>query len=332
MHTVALVVYPRFQPMSLALSSVFECANLLHGEQAYAFHLVSEAGGTVMSSHGFSVNTEPLRSEGYDTIIISGYLELGEPSPELLACLSSASSQSRRIASLCTGVFVLAEAGLLEGKRVTTHWLHVAEFKKRHPTIKIDDDRLFIVDGQIWTGAGMNAGVDLALAMVENDLGRDLVRRVARKLVMSQCRSAVQSQLSTLLEIDPKSDRIQLALTYARENLGGDLSVTVLANVARLSPRQFSRLFVEETGKTPAKAIERLRVEAARVMMETSRHPIEVIARETGFKDRERMRQAFLRAYGKPPQLMRNALYASAQGRVLNHTGAGPSRCQQMLN
>nr|WP_100549924.1 MULTISPECIES: GlxA family transcriptional regulator [unclassified Pseudomonas] len=314
MHTVALVVYPQFQPMSLALSSVFECANLLHGEQVYAFHLVSETGGTVMSSHGFSVNTEPLRSEGYDTIIISGYLELGEPSPELLACLSSASSQSRRIASLCTGVFVLADAGLLKGKRVTTHWLHIPEFKKRHPTIKIDDDRLFIVDGQIWTCAGMSAGVDLALAMVENDLGIDLVRRVARKLVIPQRRGAAQPQLSTLLEMDPKSDRIQLALAYARDNLSGDLSVTVLANIARLSPRQFSRLFVEETGKTPAKAIESLRVEAARIMMETSRHPVEVIARETGFRDRERMRQAFLRAYGKPPQLMRNALYASAKG------------------
>lgn len=315
MHTVALVVYPQFQALSLSVGSVFECANLLHGTPAYRFTLVSETGGAIVSSQGFSVSTEVLGvAGGYDTIIVSGYLELGEASPELLTCLSSASSQSRRIASLCTGIFVLAEAGLLEGKRVATHWLHAPEFKKRHPTIRIDDDRLFVVDGQIWTGAGMSAGVDLALAMVENDLGPDLARRVARKLVIAQRRGAEQSQLSALLEIDPKSDRVQLAMAYARENLRSDLSVEALADVARLSPRQFSRVFREETGKTPAKAVESLRIEAARVMMETSRHPVEVVARETGFGDRERMRQAFLRAYGKPPKLMRDDLYGTANG------------------
>ncbi|MGE8497940.1 MAG: GlxA family transcriptional regulator [Pseudomonas sp.] len=314
MHTVALVVYPQFQPLSLSVGSVFECANLLHGEQVYAFSLVSEGGGAVTSSQGFSVNTEPLGAAGYDTVIVSGYLELGQPSPELLSCLSAASAQSRRVASLCTGVFVLAEAGLLTGKRAATHWLHVPEFKRRHPEVRVDEDRLFVVDGQVWTGAGMSAGVDLALAMVENDLGPDLARRIARKLVIAQRRGAEQSQLSALLELDPKSDRVQLAMAYARENLRSDLSVEALAEVARLSPRQFSRVFREETGQTPAKAIESLRVEAARVMMETSRHPVEVVARETGFGDRERMRQAFLRAYGKPPQEMRNALYEAAHG------------------
>lgn len=314
MHTVALVVYPQFQSMSLAVGSVFECANLLYGEQVYIFTLVSETGGAVVSSQGFSVNTEKLVTSGYDTIIISGFLELGLPSRGLLNSLSTLSNQTRRIASLCTGIYALAEAGLLTGKRVTTHWLHVPEFKRRYPGVQVEEDRLFVVDGEIWTGAGMSAGIDLAMAMVENDLGRDLVRRVARKLVIDQRRSPKQSQLSALLELDPKSDRVQLALAYAREHLHRDLSVSVLAKVAKLSPRQFSRVFREETGKTPARAIESLRVEAARVMMETSRHPIEVIARETGFGDRERMRQAFLRAYGKPPQLMRNELHECGNG------------------
>ena len=168
-----------------------------------------------------------------------------------------------------------------------------------------------MVDGQIWTGAGMSAGVDLALAMVEADLGGDLARRIARKLVIAQRRGSEQSQLSALLELDPKSDRVQLALAYARENLTHDLSVEALADVARLSPRQFSRVFREETGQTPAKAIESLRVEAARAMMETSRHPVEVVARESGFGDRERMRQAFLRAFGQPPQAMQQAFNAA---------------------
>ncbi len=170
---------------------------------------------------------------------------------------------------------------------------------------------MFVVDGQVWTGAGMSAGVDLALAMVEADLGSDLARRIARKLVIAQRRGSEQSQLSALLELDPKSDRVQLALAYARENLTHDLSVEALADVARLSPRQFSRVFREETGQTPAKAIESLRVEAARAMMETSRHPVEVVARETGFGDRERMRQAFLRAFGQPPQAMQQAFNAA---------------------
>jgi transcriptional regulator GlxA family with amidase domain len=211
------------------------------------------------------------------------------------------------VASLCTGSFVLAEAGLLEGKRATMHWIHTPEFRKRYPNIRVEEDKLFVIDGHIWTGAGMSAGLDLALAMVENDLGSDIARRVARKLVIYQRRGSEQSQLSTLLELDPKSDRVQLALAYARENLKSDLSIEALAAVARLSPRQFSRVFREETGQTPAKAIESLRVEVARAMMETSRHPVEVIAREAGFGDRERMRQAFLRSFGEPPQAMQRA-------------------------
>lgn len=314
MHTVALVVYPQFQSLSLSVASVFECANLLRGEPLYGFSLVSEQGGAVMTSQGFAVHTEALGSAAYDTIIVSGYLALGDPSPGLLTCLRTASQQSRRVAALCTGLFVLAEAGLLAGRRAATHWLHAPEFRKRYPEVQLEEDRLFVVDGQFWTGAGMSAGVDLALAMVENDLGPDLARQVARKLVIAQRRGAEHSQLSALLEIDPKSDRVQLALAYARENLSSDLSVEALADVARLSPRQFSRVFREETGKTPAKAIETLRVEAARVMMETSRHPVEVVARESGFGDRERLRQAFLRAYGKPPQEMRDTLFEAARG------------------
>jgi transcriptional regulator GlxA family with amidase domain len=157
----------------------------------------------------------------------------------------------------------------------------------------------------------MSAGVDLALAIIEKDLGVNVARMVARKLVIYQRRGGGQSQFSALLELNAKSDRVQMALAYAKENLGTDLSVEALAEAARLSPRQFSRVFREETGQSPAKAIERLRVEAARMMMETSRHPIEVIARETGFGDRERMRQAFLRAFGQPPQAIQRASAAA---------------------
>jgi transcriptional regulator GlxA family with amidase domain len=196
---------------------------------------------------------------------------------------------------------------LLDDKRVTTHWLFARLLRERCPTARIEEDRIFINDGKIWTSAGMSAGIDLALALVEADFGAETARSVARKLVLYHRRSGGQSQFSELLELAPKSDRIQIALDYAKKNLHRSLSVAKLADAAHLSPRQFSRAFRDETGQSPAKAIEALRVEAARVMMEQTRHPIDAIAQQTGFADRGRMRRAFLRALGQPPQAIRRS-------------------------
>ena len=218
----------------------------------------------------------------------------------------------RRVASTCVGAFVLAEAGLLDGRRATTHWHRARELQARFPNVKVEEDRIFIIDGPVWTSAGMTAGIDLALAMVEQDLGADVARAVARKLVVYHRRAGGQSQHSALLELEPKSDRIQSALAYAKRNLETPLTVGQLAEAAHLSPRQFSRAFRAETGQSPAKAVENLRIEAARLMMEQSRHPIDVIARQTGFADRDRMRRAFLRAFGQPPQVIRRNVRAQA--------------------
>src|SRR6266851_4623708 len=177
-------------------------------------------------------------------------------------------------------------------RRATTHWNRARELQARFPKVKVEEDRIFIVDGPVWTSAGMTAGIDLALAMIEKDLGEDVARAVARKLVVYHRRAGGQSQFSTLLELEPKSDRIQRALEYAKRNLDTPLTVRQLAEAAHLSPRQFSRAFHTETGQSPAKAVENLRVEAARLMMEQSRHPIEIVARQTGFADRDRMRRA----------------------------------------
>src|SRR5690606_13144319 len=217
-----------------------------------------------------------------------------------------------RVAAPCTGAFVLAEAGLLDGKRATTHWAFARTLQKDYPRLKVEEDRIFIIDGQTWTSAGMTAGIDLALAMVEKDLGAEVARNVARKLVVYHRRAGGQSQFSALLELEPKSDRIQKVLDYAKKNLKNALSVDELAAVASLSPRQFSRAFTEETGQSPAKAIEHLRVEAARLLMEQGRLSMDTIADETGFADRERMRRAFLRVLRQPPQAVRrNARIAS---------------------
>jgi transcriptional regulator GlxA family with amidase domain len=194
---------------------------------------------------------------------------------------------------------------LLDAKRATTHWIFARMLQERCPTARIEDDRIFINDGKIWTSAGMSAGIDLALALVEADFGAETARSVARKLVLYHRRSGGQSQFSELLELEPKSDRIQTALDYAKKNLHRPLTVARLAEAAHLSPRQFSRAFRDDTGQSPAKAIEALRVEAARIMMEQSRHPIDAIARQTGFADRSRMRRAFLRVLGQPPQAIR---------------------------
>jgi transcriptional regulator GlxA family with amidase domain len=219
--------------------------------------------------------------------------------------LRRALGRSRRVAATCTGAFILAEASLLDGRRATTHWIRAREQQARFPKVKVEVDRIFIIDGPVWTSAGMTAGIDLALAMIEKDLGADLARALARKLVVYHRRAGGQWQFSALLELEPKSDRIQSALAYAKCNLDKPLPVGQLAEAAHLSPRQFSRAFRAETGQSPAKAVENLRIEAARLMMDHSRHSIDVIARQTGFADRDCMRRAFLRAFGQPPQAIR---------------------------
>ena len=305
MQRIGFIVLPGFQMMSVASLSVFELANSEMGKPVYDLRLLSETGGSVRSSMGFSVATEPLSNANFDTLMVGGSAVAGSLTPGVVKFLRRALTRSRRVASTCTGAFVLAEAGLLDGRRATTHWNRARDLQARFPMVKVEEDRIFIVDGPVWTSAGMTAGIDLALAMIEKDLGADVARAVARKLVVYHRRAGGQSQFSALLELEPKSDRIQSALAYAKRNLDKPLTVTQLAKAAHLSLRQFSRAFRAETGQSPAKAVENLRVEAARLMMERSRHPIEVIAQQTGFVDRDRMRRAFLRAFGQPPQVIR---------------------------
>ena len=305
MQRIGFVVIRGVQMMYFAALSVFEFANLGAGEPRYAIEVLSEAGGPVPSSAGVAIDTKPFDDPAFDTLVVSGDMQITAASPGLIDFVRRAQAKSRRIASICTGAFVLAEAGLLDGKRATTHWLMARELQRRHPKVKMEEDRIFITDGDVWTSAGMSAGIDLALAMVEKDFGAGLARTVAQKLVLYHRRAGGQSQHSQLLALDAKSDRIQTALAYARQNLKAPLSVRELAEAAHLSPRQFSRVFHAETGVSPAKAVENLRLEAARLMMEQGRHPMEVVASETGFADRERMRRAFLRAFGQPPQAIR---------------------------
>jgi transcriptional regulator GlxA family with amidase domain len=308
MKRIAYLLVPEFQVMVFGGLTVFEVANHTAKQPFYDIHLISESGGPVRSSLGYSVTSEAFGDVPFDTVIVAGALSISPVSVGVVEFLRRATTSSRRMASMCTGTFYLAQAGLLDQRRVTTHWFFARQLQSNYPTLTVDEDRIFIVDGQIWTSAGMTAGIDLALAMVEQDLGAEVARSVAKKLVVFHRRSGGQLQHSALLELDAKSDRIQNALLYAKNHLHTPLTVDQLADVANLSPRQFSRAFRSETGQSPAKAVENLRVEAARSMMEEGRTPIDVVARETGFADRNRMRRAFLRAFGQPPQAMRRSL------------------------
>jgi transcriptional regulator GlxA family with amidase domain len=307
MHRIGFVLFPGANILSTAPISAFEVANFSAGKPFYQLQILSENGGPVRTSWGITVETEAFGEPDFDTLLIGAGTEIEVGSPKLLEFIEKGVGVSRRVAAPCTGAFMLAQAGILDGRHATTHWAYARELQKRFPKVKVDEDRIFVIDGPVWTSAGMTAGIDLALTMVERDLGAVIARAVAKKMVVYHRRAGGQSQFSTLLELEPKSDRIQSALSYARGNLQTTLSVEQLAEVANLSPRQFSRAFRAETGQSPAKAVENLRVEAARLLMEQGQLPIDIVARETGFADRERMRRAFLRAFGQPPQAIRRA-------------------------
>jgi transcriptional regulator GlxA family with amidase domain len=307
MHRVGFIVPQRFQLMSLAALTAFELANLPPVGQRYDIHLLSEHGGPVRSSGGMTLETKAFGDPAFDTVIVGSItaFEMAPSDANLIAFVREAAKASRRTASICSGAFVLAEAGLLDGRRATMHWAHAADFRARFPDVRTEEDRIFINDGPIWTSAGMTAGIDLILALIDNDLGPEAAKLVAKLLVMNQRRMGGQKQHSALLDMTPKSDRIELVLAHIHQNLRNALSIEELAAVASLSPRQFSRAFLAETGQSPAKAVERLRLEAARFMIEEGRHTVNVVAQETGFADRERMRRAFLRTFGVPAEVLR---------------------------
>lgn len=225
--------------------------------------------------------------------------------PRAIELIRTASSGARRTASVCTGAFLLAASGLLDGRRATTHWRYAPKLKALYPAVRVDGDRIFLNDTGDWTSAGMTAGIDMMLALIEEDLRKEIARAVARMLVVYYRRPGGQYQYSSLLDLDPESDRIREALSFAREHLSDRLSVERLAEVADLSVRQFSREFVASTGMTPAKAIERLRVEIARPRIEDGRETLDAIAQTLGFADPERMCQSFIRVMGHTPQELR---------------------------
>lgn len=309
---IAFYLCPGHQILDLAGPlAVLEAANRLGKGDHYQFRLFSSQGGMVPGSL-LSLATDLFSDAPTHTLMIVG----GETEPmrnvKEVEAVGTLARSAVRVASICSGAFLLAETGLLDGREATTHWALASDLQHRHPRIAVDAERIFIKSGPIWTSAGMSAGIDLTLALVEVDHGQALARAVARELVVYHRRPGGQSQFAEISALEPRTDRIRRALTYANDHLAEALSTETLAEVANLSPRQFTRVFRKETGESPAKAVERLRAEAARCRLVESAAPVEEIARAVGFADPERMRRTFQRLYGHSPQVMRRLGRAAA--------------------
>jgi transcriptional regulator GlxA family with amidase domain len=314
-RTIGILIFPQFQLLdATGPITVFEVAGRATAPATYRLRLMARVAGPVASSSGAQLIAEPLPEEPLDTLLVVGCRGARESyvCEETLAYVRAAATRARRTASVCSGAFVLAAAGLLDGRRATTHWARASDLARLYPQVRVEPVRIFVRDGTVWTSAGITAGIDLALALVAEDLGEAVARRTAQQLVVYHRRPGGQSQFSALLEADRPDSRFSPLLAWARERLNERLSVERLAERAALSPRHFARAFAADTGTTPAKAVERLRLEAAREEIESGAAPIERVAAHTGFGDPERMRRAFLRAFGQPPQALRRAARTGA--------------------
>lgn len=309
-RTVLFVLFPGFQIVDAAGPiGAFEIAARF-APGAYTLKLAAVDAGLVPSSAGVAMPAEALSGRTkVDTFIVVGGdgTRVAINDERLIRAIEAAPARARRVASVCSGALLLAQAGLLNGKRATTHWRRAPQMAQLFPNVRVEADCIFIKDGAVWTSAGITAGIDLALALIAEDLGEDVAANVAREMVVYAKRPGGQAQHSALLDLDAGASRFAKLNTWMREHLSEDLSVERLAAEAAMSPRNFARAYAAETGVTPAKAVERLRVEAARTALAQG-GAIQDIARLTGFGDPERMRRAFVRLYGTPPAALRRTM------------------------
>jgi transcriptional regulator GlxA family with amidase domain len=306
-RAIAIVLHPGFQLLDAAGPiAAFEMAERLR-PGSYRLIVIAPEGGQIVSSAGPTMAAEALDDRTFDTAIVAGgeIISSRKAAAEIVAWLQQVKAQ--RIASVCSGAYLLAEARLLDGRSATTHWKSAGDFGQRYPTIKLCADRIFVRDGEIWTSAGIAAGIDLALALIEDDLGPAIAEAVAQQLVVPRRRPGGQSQYAGLVELGGRSGRFVNLIEWIRANLRESLTIERLADHSGMSPRNFTRSFTSETGTTPAKAVERLRLEEARIAVESSHEPIDRIAQATGFGEPGRMRRAFIRSFGQPPQALRRA-------------------------
>jgi transcriptional regulator GlxA family with amidase domain len=307
---IVIVAFDRVQALDITgPSEVFSLADRARPPAGgtYSIELVGGvgAGGAVRTSSGLTLEPHgPLDGREIDTLVVPGGqgTRAAAQDEKLVAWIRSAARRSRRVTSVCTGAFLLARAGLLDGRRATTHWAACGALQRQHPSVDVDPDPIFVRDGNVYTSAGVTAGIDLALALVEEDLGPQAALNAARSLVLFVRRPGGQAQFSAGLQTQAASHRrIRELQQWVADHLADDLTNPALADHCHMSERNFSRVFAKEVGSTPASYIESVRLERARLLLETTEHQLEQIARDCGFGTVETLRRTFARRLHASP-------------------------------
>ncbi len=307
-HRIFILAYEGCQLLDVTgPAAVFGAANEAHGQPFYDLRIVSPDGGAVTTNSGVAIQSRKISSQP-DTLLVAGGslgLKAAMGRADLRRWLNAVAPKARRYGSVCTGAFVLAAAGLLDNKRVATHWAHCERLAENFPNLDVDADSLYVADGKIWTSAGVTTGIDMALALVEADLGAAMANLIARHFVLYARRPGYQSQFSPLLQAQTEAEApFAKLIDWMQENLDQPLDVPALAARAGMTERSFYRKFTEATGKTPAHFVEGLRLDAARALL-TKGLPIKTIAGKVGLNSPARLGQAFERRFGMAPSLFR---------------------------
>jgi transcriptional regulator GlxA family with amidase domain len=311
---VAIPIYPGLQSLdAVGPAQVFGTANQFVGREAYRVAFLATKAGPIATSAGFPLVAADIRDVGpkaVDTLVVPGGDDQGVrkalTDKRLGAWITSAARSARRACSVCSGSFVLAATGLLDGKRVATHWSATKELQRNFPSLDVDGEAIYVNQGKCWTSAGVTAGIDMTLALVEEDLGRDLAMAVARQLVVYMRRPGHQTQFSTTLAAQSAKDsRLADLAQWLERNLEARLDVETLASRVNMSPRSFHRHCLDELGVSPAKLVESLRLDAARRLLETRSFDLAQVAAKTGFSGADHLIRAFERRFGVTPGVYR---------------------------
>ena len=318
---IVVVAFPEVQALDVfGPSEAFSVAHRF-SKARYSIELVATEP-SITTSSGMRLETHSTLADCHgpiDTLIVAGGDAVREAVNDgaLVAWIRAAAPRSRRVASVCTGAFLLARAGLLDGRRATTHWGACDALARRYPQVTVDPDPIFVRDGNVYTSAGVTAGIDLALALIEDDHGPEVARMVARSLVLFLRRPGGQSQFSAAMASQPaEREPLRELQAWVADNLDVDLSVPALAERACMSPRNFARAFKREVGMTPATYVEALRVERARALLETTQSPVEAVALKCGFGTVETMRRSFRRRLGVSPGHYRDRFRPAGGGKI----------------